>query len=130
MSQTQVNGKKFIIKASLGALAALAVTMLLLAVTSLLVSSGRVGEEAAVSSAPMLCFIGGIVGALVSASKSGSLRLPAGMAAGAVFSIVLFLTCLFSGHLPGGDYLSSAAFCLLGCLAVSVIRPKKRRKRR
>jgi len=130
MSQTQINGKTFFIKASLGALVSAAVTVLLLAAAAFLVSSGRVGEEAAVSSAPMLCFVSGIAGALVSASKSGSLRLAGGMAAGAVFSVLLFLTNLLSGHFPGGDYLTSASFCLLGCLAVSVIRPKKRRKRR
>ena len=119
--------------ALLGGAVSLAVTLLLLLACSAAISAGILSEQLELHITIAACVVGGFCGGCLTRRRWGHHALPAGLAAGSVF--FLLLLCVSLIFLEDTDFSRAGLGVLAGCLcggALAVLftgRKKKKKKR-
>ena len=118
--------------ALLGGAVSLAVTLLLLLACSAVISAGALSEHLGLHITIAACVVGGFCGGSLTRRRWGHHALPAGLAAGAVFFLLLLcvsLLCFRSTDL-GGAGVGVLAGCLCGGALSGLPSGRKKKKTR
>ena len=105
--------------ALLGGAVSLAVTLLLLLACSAAISAGILSEQLELHITIAACVVGGFCGGCLTRRRWGHHALPAGLAAGSVF--FLLLLCVSLIFLEDTDFSRAGLGVLAGCLCLSLI---------
>ena len=118
--------------ALLGGAAALAVTLLLLLACAGAISAGALPERLELHVTVAACVLGGFCGGSLTRRRWGHHALPAGLAAGAVFFLLLLCVSLacFQSTGFGGAGLGVLAGCLCGGALAGLPAGRKKKKKK